>query len=219
MGQIQTEEKVIHPEGKILLINGNTIDGYPNGNPSVIVKKNGLQLDTTGEYLQIGRKKRKIPNKVESPYAHTRDMLIKNAWTLYDRREEIYADSRMFLAPLNIGCNIAYTGTSGIADATLGVWLEWWESLDILRIDKEGKECLTYYFAGSPLSGTNRCKGVSRSGQEIDIQFCPFTPVWSTFMRINSRYTEPKQIYEAYTFEQTIEKLEHTTNVTRMTQE
>ena len=26
-------------------------------------------------------------------------------------------------------------------------------------------------------------------------------------MKINSRYTEPKQIYQAYTFEQTLEKL------------
>lgn len=207
MGQIQTEENVIHPEGKILLVNGKAIDGYPNGNPSVSVKKNGLQLDTTGEYLQIGRKKRKKQKQAESPYAHTRDLLIKNAWALYDRREEIYADSRMFLAPLNIGCNIAYTGTSGIADATLGVWLEWWESLDILRTDDKGHDCLTYYFAGSPLSGTNRCKGVTRDGQEVDIQFNPFSPVWSSFMKINSRYTEPKQIYQAYTFEQTLEKL------------
>ena len=207
MGQVQIDENVIHPEGKILLINGNIIDGYPNGNPSASVKSPGLQLDNTGEYLQVGRKKREMPHKTEFPYAHTRELLIKNAWALYDRLEEIYADSRMFLAPLNIGCNIAYTGTSGIADATLGVWLEWWESLDILRTDNNGNECLTFYFCGSPLSGTNRCKGVTRDGQEIDIQFCPFSPVWSTFMKINSRYTEPKQIYEAYTFEQTLEKL------------
>lgn len=208
MGIVCTSQEVVHPEGKILLQNGNVIDGFPLKDATKAITCNqGLQLDTTGEYLQIGKKRKKLPNKAESPYKHTRNLLVKHAWALYDRREEIYADSRMFLAPLNVGCNIAYTGTSGIADATLGVWLEWWESLDILRADNEGNECLTYYFAGSPLSGTNRCGGVTRSGQEIDIQFNPFIPVWSTFMKINSRYTEPKQLYEAYTFEQTLEKL------------
>lgn len=178
MGVIKTQETVVHPEGKILLVNGNTIDGYRKAGVDTVTPSKGIL-----------------------------SLLIANAWELYRRREEIYADSRMFLAPLNVGCNIAYTGTSGIADATLGVWLEWWESLDMLRADEKGDERLVYYFAGSPLSGTNRCKAVTPDGKSVDVSFCPFSTVWSTFLKINSRYDAPKQMYEAYSFEQTLEKL------------
>lgn len=207
MGVIQTQETVVHPEGKILLVNGNIIDGYRKSGVDTVTPSKGFQLDTTGEFFQVGRKKKRKEREVESPYKRSMSFLIANAWELYRRREEIYADSRMFLAPLDVGCNIAYTGTSGIADATLGVWLEWWESLDMLRKDEKGNERLVYYFAGSPLSGTNRCKAVTPAGKTVDVSFCPFSPVWSTFMKINSRYDAPKQLYEAYSFEQTLEKI------------
>lgn len=131
----------------------------------------------------------------------------RNAWEIYRRREEIYADSRMFLAPLDVGCNLAYIGRNGIADATLGVWLEWWESLDVLRVDEKGRERLVYYFAGSPLSGKNCCQAVTPGGKDLCVSMSPFAPVWSTFLRINSRYVDPRRLFDAYTFEQTLKKL------------
>jgi hypothetical protein len=51
-----TEEKSIHPEGKILLINGNLIDGYEKEDQKENTVDNELRLDTTGQYFQISRK-------------------------------------------------------------------------------------------------------------------------------------------------------------------
>mgnify|MGYP003564820550 FL=1 len=67
---IETEEKdVRHPEGKIQLKNGNVLDCYPiTDQPGAIVRDN-LLLDTTGEFLQVGKNRgkrlsgKKIPER------------------------------------------------------------------------------------------------------------------------------------------------------------
>lgn len=73
----------------------------------------------------------------------------------------------MFLTPLPFKNNLAYTGTSGLKDATLGVYLEWWDECDRAIIKKDGVvQSLTY------------CS-----------------------------YTNAKQIYHAYTLEETTTRI------------
>jgi hypothetical protein len=42
---------------------------------------------------------------------------------------------------------------------------------------------------------------------EEAVRFSPFIDIWRTFMEINTRYTEAKQIYQAYTLEETLRNL------------
>jgi FtsZ-binding cell division protein ZapB len=141
-------------------------------------------------------------------------LFFKEAFFLYEHKEQILADSRMFLTPLPFENNLAYTGTSGLRNATLGVYLEWWEECERAVIKKDGKvQALTYFIAGSPLSGSNHCAAVDRKGKRRTIQFeSPFSELWSSFMRINQRYTEAKQLYQSYTLQQVLDILHQEDN-------
>ena len=105
------------------------------------------------------------------------ELFFKEAFFLYEHKEQILADSRMFLTPLPFKNDLAYTGTSGLKDATLGVYLEWWDECNRAIIKKDGVvQSLTYCIAGSPLSGVNHCSVVDRMGKCMRIQFSsPFT--------------------------------------------
>jgi hypothetical protein len=180
---IETEEKdVRHPEGKILLKNGNVLDCYVKEDRPVVIEPDNESWE---------------------------ELFLKEAFFLYEHRDAIYADSRMFLTPLPFGNNLAYAGTSGLRNATLGVYLEWWDNCEraILK-DKGEVTALTYFIAGSPLSGSNRCSVVDRKGKSWTHIFrSPFSDLWSTFMKVNGRYTEAKQRYQAYTLTETVARL------------
>jgi hypothetical protein len=205
---VETEEKdVRHPEGKILLKNGTILDCYPKENQPKAVVPDTVSLDMSGEFMQVkGGPKKRLRKPSLEPW---KDLFFKEAFFLYEHKEQILADSRMFLTPLPFENNLAYTGTSGLRNATLGVYLEWWEECERAVIKKDGKvHALTYFIAGSPLSGSNHCAAVDKKGRRRTIQFkSPFSELWSSFMRINQRYTEAKQIYQAYTLEETLLKL------------
>ena len=190
---------------KIILISGKELECYPKTETPSVIRKDEFGLDTTGEYLQIGKQHRKKTDRghEDEPW---RDLFFQNAFYLYEHREVILSDSRMFLTPLPFKNNLAYTGTSGLNSATLGVYLEWWEACEktVLK-DKDGTvRALTYFFAGSPLSGANHCSAVRRDGKTEGVQFSPFSEIWGSFGKINARYTEAKQRYQAYTLEETL---------------
>lgn len=207
---IETEEKdVRHPEGKIQLMNGNVLDCYPKTDQPCAIVRDKLSLDTTGEFLQIGKSRGKRLSGKKTPERPAWERLfLQEAFYLYEHREQIMVDSRMFLTPLPFKNGLAYTGTSGLNQATLGIYLEWWDDCEkaVIR-EKDKVEALTYFIAGSPLSGANNCSAVDREGRSVTMQFSPFSPIWSSFMRINQRYTEAKQRYQSYTLEETIAKL------------
>lgn len=207
---IETEEKdVRHPEGKIQLMNGNVLDCYPKTDQPCAIVRDKLSLDTTGEFLQIGKSRGKRLSGKKTPERPAWERLfLQEAFYLYEHREQIMADSRMFLTPLPFKNGLAYTGTSGLNQATLGIYLEWWDDCEkaVIR-EKDKVEALTYFIAGSPLSGANNCSAVDREGRSVTMQFSPFSPIWSSFMRINQRYTEAKQRYQSYTLEETLAKL------------
>ncbi len=208
MSTVNNETAVIHPNGKILLMNGNILECYTKAEaPDDIKPDAGLELDTTGEYLRIGNMPAKAPRKTgEEPWM---TLFYKEAFFLYEQRDRILSDSRMFLTPLPFRNNLAYSGTSGLSDATLGVYLEWWETCERSVIKKDGEiHALTYYLAGSPLSGINRCNAVTRNGETENVSFPgSFAELWRPFMATNKRYAEAKGIYQSYSLEETIVRL------------
>ena len=137
------------------------------------------------------------------------DLFFREAFFLFEHKDAILADSRMAFTPLPFRNNLAYTGTSGLKDATLGVYLEWWDRCERSVIKENGEVvALTYFLAGSPLTGSNSCSAVTRNGKTMGIRFQnPFYELWSPFMAINQLYAEAQQDIEAYSLEETVARL------------
>lgn len=203
----ETTNTQIHPEGKIRLMNGTLLDCFPTGTRAEGISQEFLSIDTTGNYLRVkgGHGNSARPFRTE-PWE---ELFYKEAFFLYEHKDAIFADSRMFLTPLPFKNNLAYTGTSGLRDATLGIYLEWWEACPraVIREDDEIR-ALTFFIAGSPLSGSNRCSFVTREGKAESTQFTsPFYDLWRPFMEINGRYAEAKKMYQAFSLEETVDRL------------
>lgn len=118
------------------------------------------------------------------------------------------SDSRMFLCPVAICSGLAYTGTSGFARPTLGIYLEWWTHADdAMQTSEDGRRLLVYKMAGSPLSGMNRCGVVYEDGGRDGLSLSSFSSLWRPFMEINRRYNAAKYLYEAYSLQEVLEIL------------
>lgn len=191
------------------ILNGNWLEGYPLAEPQTTID-NQLQLDTTGQYLSVGRQKPRQNLSLEE----TAKTFYTNAFLFWNYREVIYSDSRMFLAPVPVKNGLAYTGTSGFRCPTLGIYLEWWERCDQAHffvekglINKHNEERLIWYFAGSALSGSNLCASVNKTGEIDTTSTCSFSKVWRSFVEVNTRYDEIKQHYQTFTLEQIVDIL------------
>ena len=91
---------------------------------------------------------------------------------------------------------------------TLGVYIEWWRNNEAAWADdKSGTKQPLYYIAGSPLSGCNKCAYIGSDGEGHTTSVPHFSRVWSTFARLNTHYTEAKEICESYTIAEVIERL------------
>ena len=191
----------------ITLCDGTILLCYPKEERPDGIHEDRFELDRSGEFLQVKGGPRKPIRKPEAePW---QELFFKEAFFLYEYRDAIFADSRMFLTPLPFGNNLAYTGTSGLNSATLGVYLEWWNNCERAVIKKDGEVfALTYFIAGSPLSGSNNCCAITKDGKFMGIRFPnPFYEIWRPFMDINVRYTEAKQAFQAYSLEETVARL------------
>lgn len=192
-------------EYKITLMDGRELSCILKSEQPKEIEKDGLKLDTSGQYLAIGKKPVRedsdFEREAERQYGH--HLFTENAWLLLEHAEEIMSDSRMFLAPVNIRNGIAYTGRSGFEHPTIGIYLEWWLNYSEAAIDANGN--LVWYISGSPLSGCNCCSTVSPDGEQIKIkQRTRFIDIWSSFVKVNNRYNEAKQRCEAYSLEDVI---------------
>ena len=210
---MKTEEKKENqcPDGQIQLLDGRVLDCYPSEGPKCDVD-NELRLDTTGTYLVVGR-----PKKPQSVIAEENEeekelkrLFLDNAFVLLANRERILSDSRMFLCPLPFCRNgLAYTGPSGFRNPTLGIYLEFWMACDQASfVDDNDEKWLLHHIGGSPLSGRNCCGFVNERGEERIEDVCPFSNVWKTFIKINSRYDKAKSEYDAYTLREVLSILE-----------
>ena len=118
------------------------------------------------------------------------------------------SDSRMFLCRIPIQSGLAYTGISGFRNPTLGIYLEWWSIVEgAMRTDREGRKSLVYHLAGSPLSGANKCAAVHEDGKIEIVSLSQFNAHWGPFTYLNNRYTEAKQLYQAYTLQEVLDIL------------
>ena len=204
------QEKVEFPEGKIVLLNGTVLECYAKANTLVgSAASDELALDTTGEYLSIGRKKptpRPLTNEEQKRHEH--DRFVNNAFYLLAHKDRILSDSRMFLCPVEVQNGLAYTGISGFRNPTLGVYIEWWLNCrGAMRVDKDRRRSLVYHLAGSPLSGSNKCSEVYENGETKVVTLPPFKDHWGPFIRINTRYTDAKAKYQHYPLELVLEIL------------
>lgn len=197
-------------EHYIELIDGTHIEAFSKAIQPETIKEDKFVLDTTGEYLQIGHRKRETKRSTERDIiAQQRgELLCRNLHRLIAESDKILADSKMFLAPVPINNGLAYFGTSGFHNPTLGVYIEWWKHYKCAWvIDDLGERQPLIYIAGSPLSGANRCAYLGAEGMSYGVSTTKFASVWQSFVNVNTRYTEAKQRYEAYTIEEVIERL------------
>lgn len=196
----------------ITLLSGHELLCYPKVEPSAPID-NRMKLDTTGQYLTVGRRKpvvKPIPPEVEEQRKLAVKFFTDHAFFFLDHRKQILNDSRMFLAPVPVENGIAYMGTSGFKRPTLGVYIEWWMSCIPAIIDRYRKDTwLVYYIAGSPLSGRNCCGIVNTNGEcRSECLPNPFSAIWRSFVEVNTHYDEAKERYEAYSLEEVVKLLE-----------
>lgn len=201
-------------ENSITLMNGAVLECFPKESQPCDIEPDKMQLDATGKYLSIGNKKpykRKAEAQIdptEELEQQQKKLFTDNAFYLLAHSERIMRDSRMFLAPVAVHSGLAYTGTSGFRNPTIGIYLEWWnECARALRTDDEGNRSLVFYLSGSPLSGANCCAEVYEDGRIESVSVRSFIDFWRTFMAINQRYTEAKDIHQAYTLQQVLDIL------------
>lgn len=201
-------------ENSITLMNGTVLECFPKESQPCDIEPDKMQLDATGKYLSIGNKK-PYKGKEKAPITPTEELeqqqkklFTDNAFYLLAHSERIMRDSRMFLAPVAVHNGLAYTGTSGFRNPTIGIYLEWWnECARALRTDDEGNRSLVFYLSGSPLSGANCCAEVYEDGRIESVSVHSFIDHWRPFMAINQRYTEAKHMHQAYTPQQVLDIL------------
>ena len=168
-----------------------------------------IHLDTTGEYLQIGRHKpNTIKQNQDAEMQAAQKLFLDNAFLFLDNRERILSDSRMRLAPIPIQSGLAYTGTNGFRNPTLGVYLEFWMNCpQAAWMDEDGRKHLVYRIAGSPLTGRNSCGIVYEDGTTENVQLPYFSNLWRTFMEINRKRNAEMQTNESYSLPMVVEML------------
>lgn len=198
---------------KITLLDGSQLDCYPIAFPSEKAVSGEFSLDTTGEYLQVGKKPHFTTDKELAERRKQEEidekLLYEHAHLFHANADKILSDSRLFLTPINIVNGLAYTGTSGFRKPTLGVYIEWWLYHKDASIDAKG--CPIWFISGSPLSGSNACSAVDRKGKIHRAQLNgSFSAVWSSFVEVNNRYNEFKDRYMAYELREVIDILEGT---------
>lgn len=195
---------------KITLIDGSQLDCYPIALPPEETVSGEFSLDTTGKYLQVGKKPHFVTDK---ELAERRKQEKIDAKLFYEHihlflanADKILSDSRLFLSPVNVVNGLAYTGTSGFRRPTLGVYIEWWLYHKDASIDAKGNPI--WFISGSPLSGRNACSAVDRKGKTHRAQLNGrFSAVWRSFMEVNTRYTEVKGRYMTYDLREVIDIL------------
>ena len=170
-------QKTQFPDGKIELLNGTILDCYP------------LEL-VVGESVL-----KKTP---DDDFEVEQQFFIENAFLLFNNRQQILSDSRMFLAPVKIG----------FKNSILGVFIEWWLNCPPASYVSGRTQWLIFSFAGSPYTGSNKFRAVSNTGEfEKDLSSPSFGWLNGSFKEIDRRYAEVKQRYQAYTKDEVVEIL------------
>ncbi len=153
------------------------------------------ELMTQKEYLK--RRNAELARVTDDDRAEQK-CFLENAFLFYSATERILSDESLAFIPVPFENNLAYIGTSGLRDATLGVYVKWWQRYKgAVSFEKKswlvGKPIdprLLYFIAGSPLSGSNGCSEVNPDGVSYKRVLSPFIDAWQSFMNVNKSYTE-----------------------------
>lgn len=204
------EENNIIIENGIRLQDGNVIRGYPKQDAIVELCKKTPMLDTTEEYLSIGKKPAK-PKPTDEKESNLQKLFTDNAFLILANHERILSDSRMLLAPVTVRNGLAYSGA--FQTATLGVYIEWWLNCpySVLFDEKDDTMALIWYLSGSPLSGGNLCSQVYENGKAETVRVLFFRKLWPKFTDILADYHDAKKLYQAYTLPEVIDILKRET--------
>lgn len=128
------------------------------------------------------------------------EIFKENAHFLFENRERIFADSRMFLAPVNVMSGAAYIGS--LVKPTVGTYIEWW-----LR---RGKEELAYFVSGSPLSGANVSRAIAKDGSLVPLPSPGiFLNLVKEFTNAHKRYIAERRCFEVYSLLEVIMRLKN----------
>ena len=198
-----------HPEGAIRLMDGTILTCYPKPEeemqqPEEVVADE-LPLERTGRHFGMGR--RRVAPKPEAKEV-LRQLFIDNAFYLLAHRERILQDSRMFLTPIGVQNGSPDTKSLGLDAPTIGVYLEWWSScLGSMVLSKSGRMSLIYEFTGSPHSKVTSGRQLYENGETEPIHRYDHVQYWESLIEINTRYSEAKQIYQAYTLQELLDIL------------
>lgn len=202
----------------ITLLNGSVLECFPKAEQPPQILPDQMSFDTTGTYMTIGKPKYRNAKqkqrdeerrkKAKEEEQRRNAPFVQNAFMFYRNADKILSDSRLFLTPVPVQNEMAYTGTSGFRNPTLGGYVEWWLNCEApITKDLEGNDALTWFFAGSPLTGANECRCVYPDGTIQEIHHKYFHTMFRAFKAINDRYTEAKQRYESYSLEEAIAML------------
>ena len=204
------EENNIIIENGIRLQDGNVIRGYPKQDAIVELCKKTPMLDTTEEYLSIGKKPAK-PKPTDEKESDLQKLFTDNSFLILANRKRILNDSRMLLTPVTVRNGLAYTGA--FSTATLGVYIEWWHNCpySVLFGEKDDTMSLIWYLSGSPLSGGNLCSMVTEDGKAETVRVHFFRKLWPKFTDILADYHDAKELYQAYTLPEVIDILKRET--------
>lgn len=144
-------------------------------------------------------------------YRKAQRFLTQNVYRLMAAKEQILAEERLAMTIVDVGCNLAYTGASGLRGATLGTWLTWWSECERSHAEiDDGRRLPIIYFAGSPLSGSNQCVCVDSEGKSYSVCVGSFSSVWHSFMDTNKRLAPQDYRGERASFDEIIELLNQT---------
>jgi len=158
----------------------------------------------SGAELQGFPRTTRSPEPFTWPDAETRDaerkLFMANAHFLFANRARIFADSRMFLSPVNVMSGAAYIGA--FVKPTVGTYIEWW-----LR---RGEEALAYHVSGSPLSGTNVSKSIAKDGKLVPLKPNPggaFLSLIQEYNHAHKRYIAERKTFDAYSLVEVVMRL------------
>ena len=197
----------------ITLLDGRELPVILRPEQPAEVRPDDLALDITGQYLSIGNKRHKKSRRSnkkisieEAKERYYRQLFIENVHLFLDESDKILSDGRLFFAPVHVPNHLAYTGTSGFQNPTIGVYLQWWLHAPEASFDEN--ENPIWFISGSPLSGAHACSAVNKNCECVKAQLKgDFLNVWRSFKEINQELTEAKQRCEAYTFEEALIQL------------
>lgn len=180
-------------------------ENFSHGRNEIILLNGQVLSCTSMDSRESEGTARTVDDLEEARQSHHR-LFAEHAWLFYNNAEKILNDSRMFLAPVYVQNHLAFVGTAGFENATLGTYIEWWLHHSESAIDANGH--LVWYIAGSPLSGRNSCSSATPQGQRVDSELrTPFIRVWRSFHEVNARYSHAKLHAESFSLQEVINLL------------